>query len=235
MKPRGRPAAACLTLWIAGVALAGCAGLGTWAESGGAVRPSALEEGPDPICSALDRAAALSPEEAEARLPDAVEAFRSERTADRRLQVLLLLLRAPPREFGDAWALEILQSARFPPDQEPGLRNVEILLQGVFEERLRAAAARHRAEARWEDEREVVDTLHASLEEARAEGRAWKARAEVLEGEREAALVRLRPLEAALDEERRRTAELEGQLGQLKAIERILELREDPAPGEGTR
>lgn len=231
MKRGRRRAAACLALWLAG--LVGCAGLGTWPESG--VRSSALEERPDPICYALGRTAALSPEDAEARLPDAVEAFRSERTPESRLEVLLLLLRAPPREFGDVWALEVLQSAQFAPDQEPGLRDVEILLQGVFEERLRAAAALYRAKAGWEGERQVVEALRSSLEEARTEGQAWKARLSVVERERDEALRRLRPLETALEEERRRATELEGQLGQLKAIERILELREDPAAGEGVR
>ncbi len=233
MKRGRRRAAACVALWLAG--LAGCAGLGTWPEPGGGVRSSALEERPDPICEALGRTAALSPEDAQARLPHAVEAFRNQRTPESRLRVLLLLLRAPPREFGDVWALEVLQSAQFPPDQEPGLRDVETLLQGVFEERLRAAAALHHAEAGWEAEREVVEGLRSSLEEARTEGRAWKARIEVLERERDEAVGRVRPLEAALEEERRRAAELEGQLGQLKAIERILELREDPAAGEEAR
>jgi hypothetical protein len=183
----------------------------------------------------LGRTAALSPEEAQARLPDAVEAFRGERTPESRLRVLLLLLRAPPREFGDVWALEILQSAQVAPDQEPGVRDVEVLLQGVFEERLRAQAALHRAEAGWGGERQVVEELRSSLEVARAREAALGGRAAALERERDEALGRLRALEATLAEERRRSAELEGQLGQLKAIERILELREDPAAAEGTR
>lgn len=229
-------AGACLALWLGGLlGLAGCAGLGAWPEPGGGVRSSALEERPDPICYALGSAAALSPEDAQALLPDAVKVFRSERTPESRLRVLLLLLRAPPREFGDVWALEILQSTQFAPDQEPGMRDVEILLQGVFQERLRAAAALHRAEAGWEGEREVVEALRSSLEEARTESQAWKARLPVLERERDEAVGRLRPLEASLEEERRRAADLEGQLGQLKAIERILERREDPGAMEGTR
>lgn len=233
---RGRVRArTCLALVLAGWALGGCAGLGAWPDSGGGVRSSALEERPDPVCEALSHAAEGSPEEAEALLPGAVQAFRAERTPESRLRVLLLLLRAQPREFGDAWALEVLQGGQHGQGGADGQRHLETLLHGVFEERLRCTASVRRAQDRWETEREVAQALRSSLEGAHGAMEAQKARIAALERERDEAVGRLRPLEASLEAERRRAADLEGQLGQLKAIERILESREDPPAVEGSR
>jgi hypothetical protein len=192
------------------------------------VQTVVTEERPDPVWRALGRLAALSPAEAEGQLPAAMNEFRTRRTAETRLWVLLLLLKAPPREFGDAWALEVLGSAV----QEEGIaerrQNLEALIEHIFAERLAQEDALQRAEAELAKERETVRTLQGALdaEHARAEGFA--------RGQGETGS-KVRSLEAALQEERARTRDLEGQLEQLKAIEKILQRREGAAGGEGSQ
>ncbi len=209
----------------------GCAGLeslGKWPESGPGVRSSVSEMRPDPACDALARAAGLSPAEAEGLLPAAVDAFRTRRTPETRVWVLLLLLRAPPREFGDAWALEVLEAARAGREAAADHAALETLLEGIFAARLEQAGSLRRAE----EEREA---LRASLAEAQLALDAERARVQSLQRERDELGARVRPLQASLEEERRRAAELKGQLEQLKAIEKILERREGPVPGEGAQ
>lgn len=227
--------------WLAvllAVSGSGCAGLegpGKRPESGSVVRSSVSEVRPDPACDALARAAALSPTEAEGLLPAAVDAFRTRRSPEARVWVLLLLLRAPPREFGDAWALEMLEAARAWGEGRGDHAALEALLEGIFAARLEQARNLRRAEAGAAEERETGRALRRSLAEARLTLEAERARVQSLQRERDEWEAQVRPLQAGLEEERRRSAELKGQLEQLKAIEKILERREGPVPGEGAQ
>jgi len=217
-------------VWALAWTFLGCSGMGRvgeWPNSGVTVHSVVTEERPDPIWQALLRVSGLSSEAAEAQLPEATEAFRVHRTPDTRLWVLLLLLRAPPREFGDAWALEILGAAAQEEEVDEHRKSLEILLAHVFSERLARQGALRRAEAGREKEREAVHALQAALE-------AQQARAQGLASERDDHAATARSLQATLEEERTRASALESQLDQLKAIEKILQRREGAAGGEGS-
>jgi len=233
-------------VWSAGTGLgllltvlaAGCAGLGelgAWSNAGSEVRSTAPEAQPHPVAEVLARAAALTPEEAQRLLPGAVDAFRTERSPKSRVWVLLLVLRAPPREFGDAWALEVLEAARAGREGAGDYGALESLLEDVFAARLQQASARRRAEAGAEGAREDARALQVSLREARLALDAERGRVQAVQREQDELAARVRPLQASLEEERRRAADLQGQLEQLKTIEKILERREGPAPGEGAQ
>jgi len=155
-----------------------------------------------------------------------VEGFRRRRTADVRIWVLLLLLKAPPSEFGDTWAREILGAAVHEEGMEERRQNLEALIERVLTERLSREAALQRAEVARVAEQHRVRTLQGALD-------AERDRAEKLARDRGEGGAEVRSLRSALAEERARVRDLEAQLEQLKAIEGILQRREGAAGGEG--
>lgn len=233
-----KPCAGVCLVWLLGVSVAGCAGpdgIGGRRGPPAPDRPGASYALPDPVCTTLAKAGALNREEAEELLPNAAAAFRADRSPGNRLWALLLLLRAEPREFRDAWALEVVDASSADAASDPGQRGVESLLGDVYAERLLRAAALRRAEAESQRARELARSLQSSLDEARDALRVETERVSALRAERDEALRKEAALSSTLEGERRRAAELQAQLDQLKAIETILDRREGPPPLEGVR
>ncbi len=233
-----KPCVGVCLVWLLGASVAGCAGpdgVGAWRGPRGPDSPSASDVVPDPACTTLAKAGALNREEAEALLPDAAAAFRADRSPGNRLWALLLLLRAEPREFRDAWALEVLDASSTDAASEARQRGVETLLGDVFAERLLRAAALRRAEAESQGAQELARNLQNFLDEVRDALRVATERGVALRAERDEALRKEAALGSTLEGERRRAAELQAQLDQLKAIEKILDRRDVPPPLEGVR
>lgn len=81
----------------------------------------------------------------------------------------------------------------------------------------------------------MARNLQNSLDEVRDALRVATERGVALRAERDEALRKEAALGSTLEGERRRAAELQAQLDQLKAIEKILDRRDVPPPLEGVR
>ncbi|GAB4273292.1 MAG: hypothetical protein Kow0092_28600 [Deferrisomatales bacterium] len=199
-----------------GLMLAGLAGCTPW--DGVLVPDRVTQRGPAqterPADDPLGPWADLTPGRAGLELPDAVAAFeRTGREADF-VRAGLLALRAFPSEQSRASASRLLAGARTRTrlDRSP----IGDLVLAALEGR----QVRRRLGARLEGRERALGQVRAQLEAAESELQASRARLA-------ATVKELSRVRAALAREVAKREALEGQIEQLKAIEAIIDKRED--------
>ena len=182
-------------------------------------------------------AAALSREDAEARIPGAYTAFEWSGSDEDRLRVILLTLQARADEGRDSRALELLERAPAAPFRS-GERPVglEPFLQSMLEARLEAFRQTQCLERDLEAALAQIRDLDLALSQIRdLEARFKKERAKAkaagasLREERQ----RIEEMAARLAQERERASALQEQIENLKRIEELIDKRELSEKMEG--